>query len=216
MRDDKREQYIKERELELFYTLTSKKRLHLSGAVSGILMPWILFLIVIAALLISNFYDYLMWKEWVFDPVGLLKEAGPLLLGSTILLTIIGYLAGVGFPEERIRLFKTDLYFSRPFSYFVVSFFVLMTPFGLVIWILDRNFSLLALPSLFVISLLLSLVASPYWKAIFNKVIYRLSDFDAVKEVEKEQMEARSKQNVTRKEEQETYKRFLDEMRKQR
>lgn len=216
VKDDKREQYTKERELELFYTLTSKKRLHLTGAVSGILMPWILFLIVIAALVISNFYDYLMWKEWVFDPVGLLKEAGPLLIGSTILLTIVGYLAGAAFPQEKIRFFKTDFYFSRPFSYFVLSFFVLMTPFGLVIWILDQSFSLMALPSLFIISLLLSLVAYPYWKAIFNKVIYHLSDFDAVKEVEKEQIEARSKQNVTREEEQETYRRFLEEMRKHR
>lgn len=213
---DQREEFTRERELELFYTLTSPKNLQLTGAVSGALMPWIPFLIVIGSILISNIYDYFMWAEWVFDPISLFKETGLIMIGSTLILAVIGYIAGAGFPKEKVRFMKTDIYFSRPFSYFVLGFFFLMSPFSIVVFIMDKNFTLLAIPVLFVLSLLVSLVAYPYWKAIFNRVIYRLSDYDAVGAVEKESLEARSKQNVTRQEEEETYRRFLEEMRKHR
>jgi amino acid permease len=216
MREDKRREYTKERELELFYTKSSVEKLRLTGLVAGGLMPWIPFVVVLLALLLSNIYDYLMWQEFVFDPIGLFLESSILLIGSTVILAIIGAIAGSAIAKEKIRFFKTDIYISRSFLYFVLCFFVLMTPFGVALWIIDKSFSLWQIPGMLIISLILSFIGYPYWKALFNRWIYRLSDFDAVAEVEKEAREARSRQNVTREEEQETYRRFLEEMRKHR
>ena len=81
---------------------------------------------------------------------------------------------------------------------------------------MDGDFSILGFLSVFVISFVVALVAYPYWKALFNKIIYYVSDYDAVGQVVQEMIEARAKQNVSRQEQEETYRRFLDEMRKHR
>ncbi|MDD2431966.1 MAG: hypothetical protein PHD88_07800 [Firmicutes bacterium] len=215
-KEKRRQEFTKERELELFYTKTSFKRLRLTGLVSGVLMPWILAVIVLGSLIVVNLYDFMMWGEWEFDPSTLISESIIGLIVITFILAIIGYVAGGAFPKEKVRFFETDIYFSRPFSYFVLGLFGLLTPFLIVVWIIDGEFTLLGILSMFVISILVSLIAYPYWKAVFNKAIYYISDYDAVGQVIQENIEARSKQNVTREEEQETYRRFLEEMRKHR
>lgn len=214
MSRDKDLELTKERELELFYAKTSVKKLRLAGLVSGAIMPWIPFVIVIAALFISNLFDFFMYAEFIFAPLDLIKESALLLLGSTLILAAIGSFAATGFSQEPLRVFRSEMRISRPFAFFVVGFFLLITPFGFIVWLTEHRFNLLEIPGMFVLSLVLSLLAFPYWKAIFNKVIYQISDYDAVAQVEKEALEARSKQNVTREEEQETYRRFLEEMRR--
>jgi len=215
-RERQRRELTKERELELFYTKTSPKRLRLAGLISGVLMPWILAAIVLLSLVVVNLYDYMMWRQWEFDPSDLFNETKVGLIVVTIILGVIGFIAAGAFPMEKVRFFKTDIYFSRPFSYFVFGFFGLLVPFLVIMWIMDGDFSILGFLSVFVISFVVALVAYPYWKALFNKIIYYVSDYDAVGQVVQEMIEARAKQNVSRQEQEETYRRFLDEMRKHR
>ena len=168
-RERQRRELTKERELELFYTKTSPKRLRLAGLISGVLMPWILAAIVLLSLVVVNLYDYMMWRQWEFDPSDLFNETNVGLIVVTIILGVIGFIAAGAFPMEKVRSFQNGYLLFQALQ-LLCHRLLAFVPFWFNV---DhgRHFSILGFERL--CHQFCGCTGSyPYWKALFNKIIY--------------------------------------------